>query len=460
MVAEKQQAQEMEIFASRVISKYNGTIMDGGGLTGLAAYFGEHGSDTTYQNLFGALVVSDWIDGLQFAARQPLTAAGFKNVIETESEDQVRAFTRRMIVHHGGKILDEAQLFELAPSYLLAGDNHTGYLARLEQLHTDLKSASWIENYQSSPLRQATEAQLQAASSDCDTCEKGADLDQLLFIGVMSAPENAARRDEVRNSWMQDRIFQENNPKVATKFIVGQSANEDVRFQVEEETRQYGDIVMLPVEDSYSNLPNKSISFFRWFANKWCCTEPSQAHWYVMKLDDDSWPNLQLLLPYLDDKKINPSSLNYIGGLLWNGPVQREGKWAETASKEDFPLSQYPAYAAGSGYILSMDLARQLNDIIEERGITLLRNEDTTIGNFIYQEDHLTMAVNYYDLAFREYGCEEGSHVAMNLCPGEMACMWNKRLKGLGANKTGFEMCCNPPEEYGLPKEGCLPNQR
>jgi len=113
--------------------------------------------------------------------------------------------------------------------------------------------------------------------------------------------------------------------------------------------------------------------------------------------------------------------------------------------------------AAVSRVVDVVVVAVPLDTFIANKGITVLRNEDTTIGNWIHSQNHLNMNIHYTDLTFREYGCGEGQHVAMNLCPGEMRCMWEKRLNGTAkGDSDGAGMCCNPPEAYGLPANGCI----
>lgn len=297
---------------------------------------------------------------------------------------------------------------------------------------------------------------LKKASTYYDGFVEENDGDKLLFIGVHSAPGNAERRQEIRDSWMQDLILRGDDSIIKTKFIIGDNGH-DLMDELTEENRKYNDIVFLKVNESYHNLATKTIAYFRWFAReseKVCAGDC----WFVMKLDDDTWPNLDLLLPVLvgirKDKSKIDATLNYIGAELWNGAVVREGKWAETAPLSQFNAQQYPAYMAGSGYILSKDLVKRLDTYIANNGITLLRNEDTTVGNWIHDQNHLNMNIHYQDLTWKEQGCGDGQHLMMNLCPGEMRCMWQKRLNGT-ASGDGASVCCNPPEDYGLPANGC-----
>jgi len=468
---------QMEVFVRRVIDKYNASIIDEGGLAGIlpfyAALSGLAGILPFYAELTGAkepvysdlvyeLVTATWLYGFQDCSKVTLDEDGYNAIADMEDDDQMRGFIRRVILAHGGKaargeanlgrvvLHDDESFSSMAPEYS-GTSSRKSYAALLQEL----RSASWLKHFKHDEVRTLEDDKyiLSQASSKCDGCEHNKS-QPLLFIGVHSAPENWKRRIEVRNSWMKDAIFQGKNPIATAKFIIGNTDKEWLNFDMQEENAVYGDIQFLDVSESYAELPAKSVTFFRWFAQTFCCSERPR-YWNVMKLDDDSWPNLNMLLPHLDKIKRNPSTLNYIGGMLWNGPVLRKGKWAETASEKLFPLNKYPTYAAGAGYIMSMDLARKFDEIVGETGIKLLRNEDTTIGTWIHEQNHLTMSVNYHEVEFQEYGCSDNKLILMQLCPGEMRCMWEKRLAGVarGPNMS-VDMCCDGPQ-YGSP-DGCV----
>merc|ERR1719343_894171 len=122
---------------------------------------------------------------------------------------------------------------------------------------------------------------------------------------------------------------------------------------------------------------------------------------------EDTWPNLNLILTYLKENLNDPSQKKYIGGMRWHRPVIRRGEAKEIAPRSSFSKSDYPVYALGGGFIVNMELARGLSDIISQRGITFLRDPGTTIGNFLYREDHVTISVEYYDVKVNEHSCDD-----------------------------------------------------
>jgi len=229
---------------------------------------------------------------------------------------------------------------------------------------------------------------------------------------------------------------------VVAKFVVGVPESEEDRTALQEEIKLHNDIIQLKDHtDTYQNLPNKTIGFFHWFVGQ---AETERAS-FAMKLDDDTFPNLDRLVPLLHEKqRINPYT--YVGSLLWHGPVQGDGKWAEVGRYHE---KEYPAYMAGSGYIMSAELARHLDDVnIKEGRLKILTNEDTTIGVFVHQENFMSIVTDYVNLWSNVWGCSDQNYMAMNLFPGEMRCMWQKMTAG--GNFQTKDMCCRPLEKYGL----------
>jgi len=433
---------QMLAFTTRIVDKYHGVISDRGGLAGwIPFHSGTNDAEpSTFQSYMNDLSMAAWLQGFQDCSKQPLDDKGYEAVADMINDDQMRGYIRRVIDAYGGEIRDvegDPHLFEMAPQY--SGTQKT---QKYEKLIKELQHSDWVKGMGNNKLEEKTKV-VQASTQCADSVK-----DPLLFIGVNSAPNNFERRMEVRNSWMKDQILKQDEngmSAVKAKFVVGKFMDEDTRLKVEEEHRHYGDILFLDVEEGYDNLNKKSVAYFRWFAVNFCCSEDYAPYAYAMKLDDDSWPNLGLLLPYLNKKKDETNQLQYIGALLWHGAVLRDGKNAETAELQDFPYNTYPAYAAGSGYILSMGVTRAMDDHVKEKGdIQLLKNEDTTIGYWIFQENYMNMAVTYDDLNHQESGCSDGLYIAMNLCPGELHCMWSRRLTGEAQGENHQEdMCCH-----------------
>ena len=75
----------------------------------------------------------------------------------------------------------------------------------------------------------------------------------------------------------------------------------------------------------------------------------------MLKSDDDTFISIPYLIEIL--KRTRPTR-SIMGPLNTRSAAQREGKWA--ISKELFPFNQYPKYMSGSGYVITVDIVREL----------------------------------------------------------------------------------------------------
>lgn len=194
---------------------------------------------------------------------------------------------------------------------------------------------------------------------------------------------------------------------------------------------RHDDFIRLPVAEDYHQLTAKVIAFMQWFKNN------SNAS-YVMKLDDDSYPHLDLLLPHLQRIK-NP--LAYVGGgMSPHAPVRRYGKWAEYNFPEDF----YPPYMQGAAYMLSNELVKAIT--VPEFTEILLANENTTVGVRVDMENQrlkrLGQEVAYHKIPGTLYGCRMNNTLSMNWDARMFPCVFKKEMQQYPGPVVG--QCCGP----------------
>lgn len=253
-----------------------------------------------------------------------------------------------------------------------------------------------------------------------------------LFVGVVTAPGYFLRREYIRKSWMSSPDVGPGRA-VEARFFVGEPKPEDVEA-LQKEIDRYDDIVQLPVADSYDNLTAKTLELLRWSVFY------KEAK-FVMKLDDDTYPNFRNLLPILRSS-MAPYSLH--GHIFTCAPVLNFTKWAERSEVYNQPF--YPTYAQGSGYILSYELAKDIGvDRYQDHKATMLHNEDASVGFWIRRDELVDInmkGIVYNDLAPKStlYGCREGDVLSMNLQVTQMPCMQRKEAQGQQ------NVCC--PEAY------------
>ncbi|ELW68124.1 UDP-GalNAc:beta-1,3-N-acetylgalactosaminyltransferase 2 [Tupaia chinensis] len=113
-----------------------------------------------------------------------------------------------------------------------------------------------------------------------------------------------------------------------------------------EESSTHKDIVFVDVVDTYRNVPAKLLSFYRW-------TVESMSFDLLLKTDDDCYVDLEAVFHRIAQKHLDGPNF-WWGKLNW--AVDRTGKWQEL----EYPGPAYPAFACGSGYVISSDIVEWL----------------------------------------------------------------------------------------------------
>ena len=134
-------------------------------------------------------------------------------------------------------------------------------------------------------------------------CRKETNANRTLFIGIISAPNYFDKRQLLRETWLRHV----NDPHyhrglidvVGFGFILGQTSNATIQSQIEEESKKYGDILQVEMDDSYRNLTRKSVAFLNWVNSN--CPDVD----FVLKIDDDEYCNVRNLANVLTDLSPN-----------------------------------------------------------------------------------------------------------------------------------------------------------
>ncbi|KAH0617279.1 hypothetical protein JD844_015314 [Phrynosoma platyrhinos] len=199
-------------------------------------------------------------------------------------------------------------------------------------------------------------------------CELG----QMLLILVASASGNAEARQVIRRTWAAQAwpppyyLWQ-------VVFLVGQSPTKRAARQVQQEQREFGDILLGGYLDTYRNLTLKVLHGLKW-AVEHC--QPS----FILKTDDDCFVNTDRLPEFLARRSPSERSLLYAGSLFPREKRQvirhPASKWY--VSREDYSPSEYPPYASGIGYLLSLGAARLVLRVAEQ--VRPVPVEDAYVG--------------------------------------------------------------------------------
>nr|XP_028604512.1 beta-1,3-galactosyltransferase 5-like [Podarcis muralis]XP_028604513.1 beta-1,3-galactosyltransferase 5-like [Podarcis muralis]XP_028604514.1 beta-1,3-galactosyltransferase 5-like [Podarcis muralis] len=179
-------------------------------------------------------------------------------------------------------------------------------------------------------------------------CEPG----QVLLILVTSAPGNAESRQVIRRTWAAQEKPQPYPWQVV--FLVGRGAGEEASRQIQQEQEDFGDVLVGNYLDTYRNLTLKVLHGVRWALGR---CRPS----YLLKTDDDCFVNTEWLPEFLARQNTLRSGL-YAGSVFAREKRKvirhPSSKWY--VPREAYSPEEYPPYASGIGYVLSLDAAARV----------------------------------------------------------------------------------------------------
>lgn len=117
---------------------------------------------------------------------------------------------------------------------------------------------------------------------------------------------------------------------------------------LEQESLRHRDMVFVDVVDTYRNVPTKLLQFYKWSVG-------NAGFNLLLKTDDDCYIDVDSVLMKIDQKGLKRSNF-WWGNFRQSWAVDRIGKWQEL----EYASPAYPAFACGSGYVVSHDLVQWL----------------------------------------------------------------------------------------------------
>uniref|UniRef100_A0A8C8XMA3 Hexosyltransferase n=3 Tax=Panthera TaxID=9688 RepID=A0A8C8XMA3_PANLE len=177
-----------------------------------------------------------------------------------------------------------------------------------------------------------------------------------------------------------------------------------------EESSVYDDIVFVDVVDTYRNVPAKLLNFYRW-------TVETTSFDLLLKTDDDCYIDLEAVFNRIAHKNLDGPNF-WWGNFRLNWAVDRTGKWQEL----EYPSPAYPAFACGSGYVISGDIVHWLAS--NAGRLKTYQGEDVSMGIWMAAIG----PARYQDgLWLCEKTCETGMLSSPQYSPQELTQLW--RLK-------------------------------
>ncbi|CAJ1437294.1 unnamed protein product [Effrenium voratum] len=258
---------------------------------------------------------------------------------------------------------------------------------------------------------------------------------------VMSRRSAHELRQVVRETWGKGLAGKA--PAVVQRFFVGQAANESHVLQ----DRDQGDVVELPVKESYRTLNLKALAMLSWAHERF-----PNLQWLV-RHDDDVYLRAPALLAQLASRP----PVRYLWGMFDHGssPV-RDPAHQHYNSFEQFPKQDHPAwgdifppYARGLLWAMSADLVaatvREFREDLQEQPDIPLDEEaanrlphpdDPAVGVLIAGLVRQGMSINLDDRDFNSFSLNPSCNstfsnihnrtwVVHHVKPETMRCMWD-----------------------------------
>ena len=126
-------------------------------------------------------------------------------------------------------------------------------------------------------------------------CQQAAN--RSIFIAVISAADNFNKRSVIRQTW-QNHLKDVNSTGlmslVGFAFIIGLTESNATQIKIEEENKNYEDIIQIEMNDFYENLTLKGAGLLNWLYRN--CAKVD----FVLKVDDDVYVNVRNLARFLN----------------------------------------------------------------------------------------------------------------------------------------------------------------
>nr|XP_055025433.1 UDP-GalNAc:beta-1,3-N-acetylgalactosaminyltransferase 2 [Misgurnus anguillicaudatus] len=159
-----------------------------------------------------------------------------------------------------------------------------------------------------------------------------------------------------------------------SELLRGRSGRQQIRSAelrdedqaLHQESITHGDMVFVDVVDTYRNVPVKLLKFYKWAVG-------NADFRLLLKTDDDCYIDVDAFLLKTNHSRLKQSHL-WWGNFRQNWAVDRVGKWQEL----EYSSPAYPAFACGSGYVVSRDLVEWLASNAEH--LKAYQGEDVSMG--------------------------------------------------------------------------------
>lgn len=209
----------------------------------------------------------------------------------------------------------------------------------------------------------------------------------VLFL-VTSHSSNVKRRESIRSNWGNKdkfKVLKERfNLTYELYFAVGLGDSYTKNERIKQESRTYGDLLIVNQQEDFYDLTRRVMVTFEWAAES-CHFE------HLFKVDDDIFINIPNVFTFLANDTLNMTSL-YAGDMNLEAPVNRRKSSKYSVSYQEWPAETYPPYCSGGGFIVSRAIVKSIVPYFEWSNPYKI--DDVYIGILIHRAKMET--VEYY----------------------------------------------------------------
>ena len=187
-----------------------------------------------------------------------------------------------------------------------------------------------------------------------------------IAIFTHSSPQNFKLRHAIRQTWGRDDVL--HSYGALLYFVIGAPAEQfsSLHEYIKEESRRYGDVILLQFQDGYRTLTQKSLCMLQWTQRH--CDDVK----YVIKSDDDVYFNVSRLSAFLLNndtiREFDVTGRHFMLGHVITGArrqVDRRNKYF--TPEVIYQKSTYPPFLSGSAYIIPYRLVPRLLTTAQSR---------------------------------------------------------------------------------------------
>ena len=247
-------------------------------------------------------------------------------------------------------------------------------------------------------------------------------------IFIITAPDHVTHRQLIRDQSWGGYPWTDKEGREITEwkyvFVVGRTEDDERNAMLADEITAFKDMVIADEIDSYRNLVKKVLWLLQYAVDTYRFD-------FLIKTDDDSFINIQLMDEYLSQQIKQPNhNLFYGGVILRRSKVFRRGRYG--VSLEQWKEDVYPPYCSGSGYVLGFGAIVRILETYTNGMQPIFYVEDAFIGTLVYYNNDITVTPISRFYWHQKYGCTDRKAILMHYVKGEqMKTFMDRYKKGL-----------------------------